>query len=147
MFSCSRSAANLVRMRFVMQFRLIQTLKRLIACLLICLCQPVGAQTVELSLEQGRIAARQAVLQGRPELAGDLALALREANPDDRVAFIVLAAVQPQLGAAREGRLAGVRAFRLSSTEGERYEAAPRSMRLMNGAWPRRATIFVASAI
>jgi hypothetical protein len=63
-------------------------------------------------------------LQGRPELARDLALALREANPDDRVAFIVLAAVQPQLGAAREGRLAGVRAFRLSSTEGERYEAA-----------------------
>ena len=134
-------------MRSVMQFRLILTLKRVAACLLIGLCYPAFSQTFELRLDEGRTAARQAAVQGQFQLARDLALALIQADPNDRPALVVLAAVQPQLGDGRAGRRAGVRAFRLSSTEGERYEAAPRSMRLMNGAWPRRATIFVASAI
>ncbi|MEL6958320.1 MAG: hypothetical protein AAGL89_05140 [Pseudomonadota bacterium] len=79
---------------------------------------------MQLSLDEGRAAARSAVLAGNFQLARDFALALTEANPDDRTALVVLAAAQPQLGQAREGRAAGLRAFRLSTTESERYEAA-----------------------
>lgn len=103
-----------------MQFRLIQTLKRVAACVLIGLCSPAVSQTFELSLDEGRVAARQAALQGQFQLARDLALALIEADPDDRTALVVLAAVHPQLGDGREGRRAGVRAFRLSNTNDER---------------------------
>ncbi|WP_235224211.1 hypothetical protein [Octadecabacter dasysiphoniae] len=106
------------------QFRLTQTLKQALAFLFIWLSSPSLSQTFELSLEEGRVAARQAALQGQFELARDFALALTDADADDRDALIVLAAVQPKLGAARDGRRAGVRAFRLSQTDDERYEAA-----------------------
>lgn len=82
------------------------------------------AQTLELSLAEGRIAARNAALGGNFPLARDLALALLEANPNDRSALIVLAAVQPRLGDPRAGRAAGARAFGLSKTDAQRYEAA-----------------------
>lgn len=82
------------------------------------------AQVLELSLDQGREAARQAALNGQFPLAIDFAEALLDANPDDRTALIILAASYPQNGAAREGRRAGAQAFRLSETSGQRYEAA-----------------------
>jgi hypothetical protein len=87
-------------------------------------CNFAHAQTLELSLEDGRAAARQAALTGQSDLARDFALALTDADPDDRAALVVLAAVQPQLGAPRDGRLAGARAYRLSQTDEARYEAA-----------------------
>lgn len=105
-------------------FQLTRILKAISASLLIGLCTPALSQTFELSLDEGRVAARQAALSGQFELARDFALALTTAEPNDRAALIVLAAVQPQLGAAREGRQAGARAYRLSETEDERYEAA-----------------------
>jgi hypothetical protein len=88
------------------------------------LMSPLSAQTLSLSLDEGRVAARQAALSGQFQLARDFALALTDANPDDRAALVVLAAVQPQLGAPRDGRLAGARAYRLSDTDDTRYEAA-----------------------
>lgn len=109
-------------MHFVTRFLLI--LKRAAACVLIGFCSPALSQQFELSLEEGRVAARQAALLGQFELARDFALALTDADENDRLAWVVLAAVQPKLGAAREGRRAGVRAFRLSQTDDERYEAA-----------------------
>ncbi len=83
-----------------------------------------SAQTFQLSLDEGRVAAREATLAGNFALARDLANALLEADPNDRAALIVLAAAQPQLGQAGEGRAAGARAFRLSQSDAERYEAA-----------------------
>lgn len=109
-------------MLFERQFRLIRN--GLAAAFVCLLGSSLFAQTFELSLDEGRVAARQAALQGQFVLARDFALALRDANPDDRTALIVLAAVQPQLGQAREGRRAGARAFRLSQSNDERYEAA-----------------------
>lgn len=91
---------------------------------LTCFVSFASAQTFELSLEDGRAAARQAALTGQFELARAFALALTDADPDDRAALVVLAAVQPQLGAPRDGRLAGARAYRLSDTDDTRYEAA-----------------------
>jgi len=85
---------------------------------------PLSAETFELSLDDGRIAARQAALAGQFEMARDFALALTQADVNDRAALIVLAAVQPRLGAAGDGRRAGARAYRLSETQDERYEAA-----------------------
>ncbi len=96
----------------------------LIVVFLTCFHGPAAAQSFELSLDAGRVAARQAALAGNFTLARDLALALLAADANDRTALIVLAAVQPQLGAPRNGRQAGVQAFRLSQTGDERYEAA-----------------------
>ena len=105
-----------------MIFQLI--LRRLATCFLIGLCAPAVSQTFELSLNEGRVAARQAVFAGDFAVARDFAKALLQADPNDRTALVILAASQPQLGEAREGRRAGARAFRLSMSDRERYEAA-----------------------
>ena len=94
-----------------------------VACLA-CFHSVASAQTFELSLDQARVAARQAALSGQFDVARDFALALLDADENDRAALVVLAAVHPQLGDAREGRRAGARAFRLSESDTERYEAA-----------------------
>lgn len=99
-------------------------LRHSLAICLIAFAAPTYAQIFELSLDEGRVAARQAALTGNFELARELALGLTQANPDDRIALIILAAVQPQMGAPRAGRAAGARAYRLSRSDGERYEAA-----------------------
>ena len=100
-------------------------MRRLILTLVAALLTSEAAsQALELSLEDGRALARQAALNGQFQTAVDFADALLDADPDDRVALIVLAASQPQIGEPREGRRAGARAFRLSQTEPERYEAA-----------------------
>lgn len=82
------------------------------------------AQTLELNLDQGRVLARQAALNGQFNVAISLADALLQANPNDRAALVILAASHPQNGDARDGRRAGAQAFRLSTTPDERYEAA-----------------------
>lgn len=107
-----------------MILQLTRTLSQLSAIVLIAITAPVYAQNLELSLDEGRVAARRAVLAGDFAVARDFALALLQADENDRTALLVLAASQPQLGAAREGRKAGAQSFRLSLSDGERYEAA-----------------------
>ena len=132
----------MVRMLSVMQFRLILTLKRVAACLLIGLCYPAFSQTFELRLDEGRTAARQAAMQGQFQLARDLALALIQADPNDRPALVVLAAVQPQLGDGAQDAAQVFARFdcpvlKVNPTQLARSGcAAPRSMRLMNGRNP-----------
>lgn len=106
-------------MRYLGRFRNV-----LAACLAASFIGSAEAQILELSLDQGRAAARQAALSGQFSLAVDFAEALLDADPNDRVALVILAASHPQIGEARKGRRAGARAFRLSSTSEERYEAA-----------------------
>ncbi|MDX8348240.1 hypothetical protein SLH49_09595 [Cognatiyoonia sp. IB215446] len=85
---------------------------------------PVAAQPVDLSLDDARLLARQAIAAGEFALAAEIARKLIEVNPDDRDAHLFLAVAAPQLGDADEGRRAGARAWRLSETSAERYEAA-----------------------
>lgn len=86
---------------------------------------PSGAQqALDLPLPQARALAQEAALSGDAMLAREIALALLEADPDDRGALVVLATSAPQLGRAQEGRQAAARAWRLSDNKAERYEAA-----------------------
>ncbi|MEL6838968.1 MAG: surface lipoprotein assembly modifier [Pseudomonadota bacterium] len=85
---------------------------------------PLFAQNVDLTLDDARLLARQAVAAGEFELARELATKLIEVNPEDREALLVLAVAEPQLGDADAGWAAGARAWRLSDTEATRYEAA-----------------------
>ncbi len=93
----------------------------LVACLI---GTALPAQNVDLSLDDARLLARQALAAGAFELAGELARKLVEVNPDDRASLLVLAVAEPQLGDADAGWRAGVRAWELSETEAARYEAA-----------------------
>ncbi|RYG93021.1 hypothetical protein EU803_02625 [Loktanella sp. IMCC34160] len=79
---------------------------------------------IALDLDSGRRLAQEALLSGNPELTRELALGLLQANPDDRTAWVLLAAALPQLGDAAGGQKAGARAYALSTTETEKYEAA-----------------------
>lgn len=77
-----------------------------------------------LTLEDGRRLAAQAAIAGDFLLARQLAEALLDADPRDRDALVILAAVLPRLGEATLGRQAGVAAYRYSATDRDRYEAA-----------------------
>jgi len=93
-----------------------------VACLL---GQSVSAQsTVNVPIDQARAIATNAILSGDIPLAQEIARKLLAQNPDDRVALLVLAAAAPQSGDPAEGRAAGARAWRLSETDAQKYEAA-----------------------
>ena len=101
--------------------------KRFLCALAFCFGLAASGQaqtTVALSLDEARAAAQQAALSGNFELARELAAALLQADPNDRAALIVLAAVEPRLGRPDQGRMAGARAWRLATTDGQKYEAA-----------------------
>ncbi len=91
-----------------------------------CICGGAGwaQDDVELTLEQARAVAVRAVENEQPELALALARKLLQANPDDRDALIVVAAAAPRVGEAEAGRQAGLRAWQLSETDTQKYEAA-----------------------
>ena len=82
------------------------------------------AQSVDLSLDDARLLARHAIAAGEFALARELGQKLIAVDPDDRLALLVLAVAEPQLGDADAGWEAGVRAWRLSETGATRYEAA-----------------------
>lgn len=85
----------------------------------------ISAQTsIDLSLQEARDLARQALFAGNSALALDLARAVLSQEPDDRAAWILVAAAAPQQGDTATGRRAGARAFALSQTDEHRYEAA-----------------------
>ena len=73
--------------------------KRFLCALAFCFGLAASGQaqtTVALSLDEARAAAQQAALSGNFELARELAAALLQADPNDRAALIVLAAVEPR---------------------------------------------------
>lgn len=80
--------------------------------------------SIDLPIPEARALATQAALGGEPETARRIAAALLQADPNDRAALLVLAAVEPQLGRPTQGRLAGARAYAVSVTNAEKYEAA-----------------------
>ncbi|KJZ20588.1 surface lipoprotein assembly modifier [Loktanella sp. S4079] len=119
----------------------------LITCLF---TQPAAAQTaIDVTIEQARTIATRALQAGDYETAQEIARQLLAQHPDDRVALLVMAATLPRTGEPAQGRAAGARAWRLSNTDAEKFEAA----RLTAGAavaqerftlatlWLRRALI------
>ena len=97
----------------------------LAAAIILALTVSARAETtINLPIPEARALATQAALGGDPETARRIAAALLQADPDDRAALLVLAAVEPQLGRPTQGRLAGARAYAVSTTDAEKYEAA-----------------------
>ena len=100
--------------------------KRLSVALAVWLfAQPASAQTtVDLSLDQAREVATQALLAGDAEVAIGIAEAVLASIPDDRASLLVVAGAAPRLGDAAKGRRAGARAWAVSTTDIQKYEAA-----------------------
>ncbi len=84
----------------------------------------VAQTTVDVPIDEARVIATRALLAGETGLALQIARSLLQVNPDDRTALLVVAAGAPRVGQPAEGRQAGARAFRLSETDVQRYEAA-----------------------
>ncbi|KQI71385.1 hypothetical protein AN191_13620 [Loktanella sp. 5RATIMAR09] len=84
----------------------------------------VAQENTAVPLDQASSVAAQALIAGDPALALQIAEAVLAQRPDDRTALIVVAAAAPQLGDAARGRAAGARAFAVSQSDAQRYEAA-----------------------
>ena len=98
---------------------------KIIATLLAVLATVGHAQDrVDLSLGDARNLATQSLIAGDARLAVQLAQAILTQNPDDRAALIIMAAGAPRIGDPARGRQAGARAWRVSTTDTEKYEAA-----------------------
>ncbi len=81
-------------------------------------------QSVNVPLDQASSVAAQALVAGDAALALQIAEAVLVQRPDDRTALIVIAAAAPRLGDAARGRAAGARAFAVSQSDAQKYEAA-----------------------
>lgn len=101
-------------------------LNRNVIALLVALCGSVaGAQeSMQVQIDQAAPIAVQALRGGDPALAMEIAEAVLAERPDDRTALIVVAAAAPQLGDPAKGRRAGARAWAVSGTDAQKYEAA-----------------------
>ncbi|WP_106743762.1 surface lipoprotein assembly modifier [Yoonia maritima] len=98
---------------------------RAIALITCLMAQPALAQsTVDIQVDQARAIAAHAVRAGDVQLAQEIARQLLAQDPDDRTALLILAATATQSENPTEGRTAGARAWRLSQTAPQKYEAA-----------------------
>ncbi|MCK0095600.1 hypothetical protein MWU60_08450 [Yoonia sp. F2084L] len=98
---------------------------KIIAILLaLCGTAAVAQDSVQVPIDQAASIAAQALRGGDPALALQIAEAVLSQRPDDRTALIVVAAAAPQLGDAEKGRRAGARAWYLSQSDVQKYEAA-----------------------
>ncbi|MBE0414160.1 surface lipoprotein assembly modifier [Yoonia sp.] len=97
-------------------------MNKTIVALAICLCGVMASAqtTIEVSLEEARVIATRAFLAGDTDTALQIAQGLLQANPDDRAALVIVAAAADPA----TGRKAGARAWALSETDAQRYEAA-----------------------
>jgi len=86
--------------------------------------QAIGQEQVDLTRDQARAVARQALFSDNPTLALQIAEAIVAQDPNDRVALLIVAAAAPRTGDPARGRAAGEQAWALSDTDAHRYEAA-----------------------
>lgn len=102
-------------------------MRRTTACAVALALSLTAAQaqtTLDLPLADARDLATEALFAGDSKTALDIARAILVQVPDDRGALVLVAAAAPQQGEARAGRLAGARAFAVSQSDPQRYEAA-----------------------
>ncbi len=98
---------------------------RVIAVMACLATAPVLAQsTIDIPNAQARVIATRAAQAGDFALAIEIAQQLLAQDPDDRTALIVMAAAAPQVGDFDAGQRAGARAWRVSQTDVQKYEAA-----------------------
>ena len=88
------------------------------------LCNMALAESAEISLAQGHVMARQALLSGDFGFAMDLALALLDADPDDADALAILATGLIRVGDYPLARSTARRAYLQAEAGLQSYEAA-----------------------
>jgi hypothetical protein len=98
-------------------------------CCLAAALALIGAElhaqdVVDLTVDQSRDVARQALFADDPRLAMQIAEAILSRHPDDHRSLLIVAAAAPRLGDPKRGREAGTRAWALSTTDLQKYEAA-----------------------
>ena len=84
----------------------------------------VAQDTVDVPIDRAGGVAAQALIAGETALALQIAEAVLVQRPDDRNALIVVAAAAPRVGDPAKGRAAGTRAWAVSQTDAQKYEAA-----------------------
>jgi len=100
-------------------------IRLLIALWLAFLASSVAAQVdLDVPIDQASAVAMRALMAGETTLALQIATAVLQQAPDDRNALVIVAAAAPRVGDAPRGLAAGARAWRVSTTETQKYEAA-----------------------
>jgi len=100
------------------------SLVRIIALVLLLTRPALADENAELSLDQARIVSLEALQNGDPGLAIQLAKGLLKANPHDPMAYYVIAQAHAGLGQPNLGRRAAAYAYRYSPAGPARFEAA-----------------------
>jgi hypothetical protein len=80
--------------------------------------------TVDLTIDQARDVATQALFADDSRLSLQIAEAILLQLPDDRKSLMIVAAAAPRVGDPKRGREAGARAWAVSTTDIQKYEAA-----------------------
>jgi hypothetical protein len=107
----------------------------------------VGVVSQSMTPASARLLARQALDQGRPDIAAEIARQILSANPADAEALMLMSAAEARLGHGAAGAVAGRKAFRLAQDPAARFEAAFLTAMAFNAAdrgmaakfWLRRA--------
>ncbi len=89
-----------------------------------CVTPALAQDTFELTFDQARNVAREAVTNGNSAIALELADTLLEANPEDADAWLIRAGALLQLGNPTEARRAAASAYRYAPSMIRKYEAA-----------------------
>ena len=104
--------------------------------------------TVDLTIDDAATIARRALFAGDAEVALTLANAILAEQPDNRDALMIVATAAPQAGDPEAGWRAGARAWRLSQTDPQKYEAARvTALAAANAEWFTLSTIWLRLAL
>ncbi len=101
--------------------RFFQVITVVLAC---CAAPAVAQEQVQVPLDQAGALAAQTLVGGDVATALQIAEAVLAQRPDDRNALIVVAAAAPRAGDPGKGRRAGARAWSVSQSDAQKYEAA-----------------------
>ena len=101
-----------------------KTLQLILGAFLALAAPAVAQEDVVLTLDTARQIMVRAAQGDNPQLALAIAEEILAQNPDDRSALIVVGVAAPLLGDAARGQRAAQRAWWLSETPAQRYEAA-----------------------
>ncbi|NRB20709.1 MAG: hypothetical protein HRU33_25045 [Rhodobacteraceae bacterium] len=110
-----------------------------------------AAEEIEqhLTLDQGRALAMHALKTGKPQLTLQLSEALLQADPKDPLAHLLQAAAHAKLSDAIAARKSAARAYRFSTIDSDKFQAAQMASRLalasgsptLSQVWLRRTAI------
>lgn len=99
-------------------------LKTFIAAVCLSTTAANAQETLNVPIDQAGAVATQALFAGDTALAVQIAQAVLQQRPDDRASLLVIAVAAPRMGDPAAGRKAGARAYAVSTTDAQKYEAA-----------------------